>query len=1022
MGTEFQVLITGSITAISQTIDLTSPNTGTSIVQLTGTWVGTLVVEGSNDGVTYYPIETLDRTTNLLLASITTNGSYTCNTNGFNTLRIISSAWTSGTATVNVYGSDSSSLIRVLQASSPWNQNITQVGGSALALGQTTMAASLPVTLSSNQTALPVSQSGTWNIGTLTGITNPVAVTQSTSPWVVSGTVTAAEDKNYGTVGANTIRAAAQIGNATGASDFGAGTTSAQTLRVVLPTNQTAIPASQSGTWTVQQGTPPWSVGGNVASAATDSGNPVKIGAVFLTTQPTVTNNQRVNLQATNRGALIVSTGVDSFNINNITGTISLPTGAATSALQTTGNASLASIDTKLTSPLSVTGPLTDVQLRATPVPVSGSVSVSNFPATQAVTQSTSPWVVSGTITSAEDKDYGTVGAATLRTAAQIGNATGAAAFGTGTTDAQTLRVVIPTDQTAIPSSQSGSWTVAATQSGTWNIGTLASITNPVAVTQSTSPWVVSGTVTANAGTGTFAISAASLPLPTGAATSALQTTGNASLASIDSKLTSPLAVTGPLTDAQLRATPVPVSGTVAATQSGTWTVQPGNTANTTPWLTKDNSDGPVTPGAVAVNSGLIGGQYNTTLPTLTNGQQAAIQVDSSGRVLTTANSDRIGTDTITALNDAVLVNSNACSTVAVTITGTWVATLIFEATVDNTNWFTIDGVLRPSNTLATTTTTNTSVIFESGGFAQVRVRASLFTSGTATIAFVASSAVNLEDATYGNNSQTAPVQSQLIAGLEPDSGNMYPLKVDNEGRLVTSALTGFGANFTFGDITTAALTRVLVNRTAYTEQTTNAQRSIASASANDTAAGTGARTVKITYFDQTGAGPFTETVTLNGITYVNTVATNICFIEQIDVITAGSTGSNVGILTLKAATAGGGATIGTVNATNNQTFWTHHYVATGKTCNITGISSGHNGTTVGSGALFTLNAQPIGVANAVETQVSDFVRLYGQTSTFSRNYTSPIKVVGPARIRAYVTPETASSTIYRCAFDFFEP
>lgn len=28
-----------------------------------------------------------------------------------------------------------------------------------------------------------------------------------------------------------------------------------------------------------------------------------------------------------------------------------------------------------------------------------------------------------------------------------------------------------------------------------------------------------------------------------------------------------------------------PVSGTVAATQSGTWTVQPGNTANTTPWV-----------------------------------------------------------------------------------------------------------------------------------------------------------------------------------------------------------------------------------------------------------------------------------------------------------------------------------------------------------------------------------------------------------------------------------------------------
>lgn len=47
---------------------------------------------------------------------------------------------------------------------------------------------------------------------------------------------------------------------------------------------------------------------------------------------------------------------------------------------------------------------------------------------------------------------------------------------------------------------------VAATQSGTWNIGTVTSITNPVAVTgtfwQATQP--VSGTVTANAGTGTF--------------------------------------------------------------------------------------------------------------------------------------------------------------------------------------------------------------------------------------------------------------------------------------------------------------------------------------------------------------------------------------------------------------------------------------------------------------------------------------------------------------------------------------
>jgi hypothetical protein len=115
-------------------------------------------------------------------------------------------------------------------------------------------------------------------------------------------------------------------------------------------------------------------------------------------------------------------------------------------------------------------------------------------------------------------------------------------------------------------------------------------------------------------------------------------------------------AVTGPLTDTQLRATPVPVSGsgnfavniaqylgatvgaanaihvqpgtgaswavtnaaltalqfdgsnflkvilqnsTLAATQSGTWTVQPGNTANTTPWLFKIDQTTPGTTNGV---------------------------------------------------------------------------------------------------------------------------------------------------------------------------------------------------------------------------------------------------------------------------------------------------------------------------------------------------------------------------------------------------------------------------------------
>lgn len=69
--------------------------------------------------------------------------------------------------------------------------------------------------------------------------------------------------------------------------------------------------------------------------------------------------------------------------------------------------------------------------------------------------------------------------------------------------------------------------------------------------------------------TDTQPVSAASLPLPTGAATAANQATANASLASIDGKLANPLPVTGPLTDAQLRASAVPVSASSLPLPSG---------------------------------------------------------------------------------------------------------------------------------------------------------------------------------------------------------------------------------------------------------------------------------------------------------------------------------------------------------------------------------------------------------------------------------------------------------------------
>lgn len=261
-------------------------------------------------------------------------------------------------------------VVTVDQGTSPWVTNLTQVGGSAISLGQKTMANSFPITIASDQTALPVSQSGAWTVtsnqGTSPWITKDVAdgsVTggtagtfsqlaggqyNSTPPTLTTGqqaalqldaagrllvdaAISSTDDHNYGVVGANTLRTAAQIGNASGAADFNAGATGAQTLRT-----------------TANQGTP-----GTAANG-------------WFVRPTDGTNNQSF----TAAGEAKVS--------------ITQPLPAGTNAI--------------------------------------GTVNASNFPTTV-------------------DTNYGTVGANTLRSAAQIGNATGAADFNNGATGAQTLRV-----------------------------------------------------------------------------------------------------------------------------------------------------------------------------------------------------------------------------------------------------------------------------------------------------------------------------------------------------------------------------------------------------------------------------------------------------------------------------------------------------------------------------------------------------------------------------------------------------
>ena len=478
---EYESLISGSLSALNQTIEFDSGNKSQQGVYISGTWVGTITFEATQDGTNWFSVNGLNQSTLAKVTSTTSNGTFLLITTSFEKSRARLSSYVSGTVLVQNWGADNASAVYAIQADS-WNINnisgtvtlptgasteatlsalntkfnqdygvssgairvAAQVGnatGVAAFGAGTTSAQVLRVVLPTDQTAIPVTQStspwitkdqangpvtpgtvasfstligGQFNTTLPTLTTGQQSAIQTDSsgriiiaPLTSASVTTASEDHNYGAVGANTLRVASQIGNATGAADFAAGNSSAQTLRVVIATNQSAVPISAAALpLPTGASTSALQTTGNtslasiltavtraIGSTTTGQTGSLVMGAV-TTAAPSYTTGQTDPLSLTTAGALRVDGSGVTQPIS--AASLPLPTNASTSALQTTGNTSLASIDGKLVD------------------------------------------------------NYG-VATGALRTASQVGNVAGPADFNAGTTTAQTLRVVLPTDQTAIP-------------------------------------------------------------------------------------------------------------------------------------------------------------------------------------------------------------------------------------------------------------------------------------------------------------------------------------------------------------------------------------------------------------------------------------------------------------------------------------------------------------------------------------------------------------------------------------------
>lgn len=110
-------------------------------------------------------------------------------------------------------------------------------------------------------------------------------------------------------------------------------------------------------------------------------------------------------------------------------------------------------------------------------------------------------------------------------------------------------------------------------------------------------------------------------------------------------------------------------------------------------------------------------------------------------------------------------------------------------------------------------------------------------------------------------------------------------------------------------------------------------QMTLSSDDADDTAAGTGARTVLLSYLDGSYVEQ-TEIITLNGTTAVNTVATDILRIRSLIVVTAGSSLENEGTVYVGTGsiTAGKPANVfGLIEATENSSHMGFYTVPEGK-------------------------------------------------------------------------------------------
>ena len=409
-------------------------------------------------------------------------------------------------------------------------------------------------------------------------------------------------------------------------------------------------------------------------------------------------------------------------NVNVISST--LPAGGATSALQTTGNTSIASIDTK-TPALGQALAAASRPVVLTAAQITALTPLSNVTVTpSAAVLASGTLLAAGVLFTQDCSQYQS--ASTHLTSLPAGNVV-------------TFQI----------SNDNVNWYSCACMPG----GDLTSILTTTATlvgsytTQLNSRYFranvttyTSGTITATAYFKNFGNS----PNSVGGYVSALTLDGSGNAvtstsAALDinlksSSITVPVSMastpTGAATAAN-QATEISSLSTIA-TNSGTQATSAlqtsGNASLTTVATNSSATQGTVAAGVAASKADLIAGQFNTTLPTLLTGQQAAVQVDSSGRLILGTSAATIGTINLAAAQTLATVTAVTSITNALPIGTNTIGAVISagSAGVSNAPIQNLYGTTNITTAAyvqlvaSTTSATNYLDIFDSSGQAMI--------------------------------------------------------------------------------------------------------------------------------------------------------------------------------------------------------------------------------------------------------------------------------------------------------------